>query len=328
VAILNPLDTAYYTTLTTPAWTPTAAGDYRLVYKAVSDSIPATAPTAVDTFDFFVGDSYSIDDGSVGNYFGSNTGTNEMIAFGVMYSLENEDTAGAAGFVHLQGMEMEMSCLTDSTADMEIAIYDTAGFVFNTGFPGGASPIFTKVFTFDGSVPCNLVNFSLENAQGEPLVLPVGTYFVVSSLFPNATDGVIRFANSATWNQPGASSVFQNGNGDWFSGFSNSTTFEAPHYRLKIADPSSISLRENEMADFSVYPNPTTGQGLIEFSEAGQYKIAVHTMLGKTVYQRAVTVNANEKAQIDLGDLANGVYLLSLSNSEGATKTVRLTLKN
>lgn len=328
VASLSPLDTAYYTTLTTNSWTPNTAGDYRIVYKAISDSLSSANTNAADTFNLFVGDDYALDDKIASNYFGSNTGTNGMIAIGVMYSLEQEDTAGDAGFIYLQGVDMLMSCLTDSTADIELAIFDTAGFVFNSGFPSNAVALFRKVYTLDGSVPCNLTNYSLENAQGEPLKLPVGTYYVIANFYPNATDGVIRLANSATWGQPSLASVFQNQNGDWFSFFSNSTTFIAPHMRLVLSDPSNISISEESLTEFSVYPNPSTGNGYIEFSEAGQYEIRVFTMLGQEVYNKAIRLNANERENLSLGHLSNGVYLLNISKPSGESKTVQLTIKN
>ncbi|MGK0406476.1 MAG: hypothetical protein ACJAZH_000288 [Roseivirga sp.] len=328
VAVLNPFDTAYYTTLTTSSWSATAAGDYTIVYKAVSDSISSSNTTVADTFQLYVGDKYSLDDDLVSNYFGSNTGNNGMIAIGVMYALEQEDTAGQSGFVHLQGAEMLMSCLTDSTADIEIAIFDTAGFVFNAGFPSTAIALFRKTYSFDGAMPCNLVNFSFEDNLGEPLKLPVGTYYMVVNLYPNATDGVIRFANSNTWSQPASASVHQNQNGDWFSGFSSGSTYPAPLMRLVMSDPSDISIKEEDLADFSVYPNPTTGYGFIEFVQPGTYQLKVLTMLGQEVHSQELNLNANEKAELDLGKLSNGIYLVSISNAQGDTKTVQLTIQN
>tara|TARA_R110002050_G_scaffold245104_1_gene382672 strand:- start:1904 stop:3919 length:2016 start_codon:yes stop_codon:yes gene_type:complete len=328
VSSLNSLDTAYYTTLTTNSWTPTVAGDYRAVYKATSDSISSATTTAADTFNVLVGDSYSLDDGVITNYFGSNTGTNGIIAFGVLYALEQEDTAGDPGFVYLQGVDILLSCLTDSTADIEIAIWDTLGFEFNRGYPPGSSAIYRKAFTLDGSAPCNLTNFSLENAQGEPLKIPTGTYHVVANFFPNAPAGVIRVANSATWNQPSLASVFQNQNGDWFSQFTNSTTFVSPLIRLVTSDPANISIVEESLADFSVYPNPSTGYGFVEFTEAGSYELSVYTMLGQEVHKRSLNLNANEKYELNLGHLSNGVYLLNISTNNGESKTVQLTIQN
>ena len=328
VSSLSPLDTAYYTTLTTNSWTPSVANEYRLVYKATADSINSATTAAADTFNLFTGDSYSLDDGVASNYFGSNTGTNGMIAFGVMCSLEQEDTAGDLGFVYLQGVDILFSCLTDSTADIEIAIWDTSGFEFNAGYPANATPIYRKAYTLDGSAPCNLTNFSLEDALGNPFKLPTGTYHIILNLFPNASDGVIRVANSATWDQPSLASVFQNQNGDWFSTFTNSTTFVSPRIRLVTSDPSNISIKEESLANFSVYPNPSTGNGFIEFSEAGSYELSVFTMLGQEVHKKSLNINANEKAELNLGHLSNGLYLLNLSTPRGESKTVQFTIKN
>jgi len=329
VASLPSFDTAYYTTLTTTAWTPPFDGDFQIVYKAISDSISiANTPTA-DTFSLSVGDEYSIDDGVADNYFGSNTGTNGMIAFGVLYNLEDADQHpyASSGKVYLQGVDMQMSCLTDSTGDMEIAIYDSAGFVFNSGFPNGTQAVFRQVYTLDGSVPCNLTNYSFEDAQGRPLELSVGTYYVITTMFPNASNGVIRFANSANWNQPSYASVFQNSNGSWFSGFSNSTTFEAPHYRLIVANPTNISLVEDELPLFSVYPNPTSGKGTIEFSQGGSYQLRMIDVTGSVVYEDEIKANANEKVKVNFEHLAEGIYHINLLDGDGQTKTVKITIK-
>lgn len=329
VASLAPFDTAYYTTLTTTAWTAPFDGDFKVVYKAISDSIAISSTATADTFNLSVGAEYSLDDKVADNYFGTNTGTNGMIAFGVLYNLEDpdQDPNASPGMVYLQGIEMQMSCLTDSTADMEIAIYDSAGFAFNAGFPSGTQALFRRVFTLDGSVPCNLVNYSFEDAQGRPLELSAGTYYIITSMFPNAANGVIRFANSANWSQPSYASVFQNSNGSWFSGFSNSTTYEAPHYRLIVSKPKTISLVEEDLERFTVYPNPTTGKGTLELSQPGKYQLKVWSAAGALVYEQTITANANEKINLNFEHLSNGIYNLVIENADQAPKTVKLTIK-
>lgn len=328
VASLAPFDTAYYTTLTTPAWTAPFDGDFKIVYKAFSDSISVAATPTADTFSLSVDEEYAIDDDEVSNYFGTNTGTNGMIAIGVMFNLEDPDPAGTNNEVYLQGVDALMSCLTDSTADMEIAIWDTAGFVFNSGFPPGSQPIYRQVFSFDGSIPCILANFSFEDAMGRPLAIPAGTYYIVASLFPNAAAGVIRFANSANWNQPSYASIFQNQNGSWFSGFSNSTTFEAPHFRLKVADPSDISLVERDLGEFMLYPNPTTGKGTIQFDQAGQYSLSITTLSGAELQREEIVVNGNKLHQLDLSHLARGVYLVNIFSPDQGQKSVKITIQH
>ncbi len=322
VPTLNSFDTAYYTTLTTTAWMPPADDEYRVVYKAISDSISQAATPSADTFSLSVGSEYSLDDGDASNYFGTNTGTNGMIAIGVLFHLNNGDQNGR---VYLQGIDMQMSCLTDSTADMEVAIFDSAGFAFNGGFPAGATALYRKVFSFDGSVPCSLYNYSFEDAQGKPLELNEGTYYVIANLFPNAANGVIRFANSNNWNQPSYASVFQNQNGSWFSGFSNSTTYEAPHYRLKVVDFNSLT--EDKLALFNLYPNPTDGRGTIELKAAGRYSWSVLNLAGQELHSEDVTINSNQNIEFKL-DLPDGIYLIRVQNDQAESQTMKLTIRN
>ena len=321
-ASLSSFDTAYYTTLTTTAWTPQSDGEYLVIYKAISDSISIATTSAADTFSLAVGDEYAIDDGRASNYFGTNTGTNGMIAIGVLYHFDDQSNNGRS---YLQGIEMQMSCLTDSTADMEIAIYDTAGFVFNTGFPNNAQAIYRQVYTFDGSIPCNLVNFSFEDANGDPLDIANGSYYVIANLFPNATNGVIRFANSANWNQPSYASVFQNQTGSWFSGFSNSSTFEAPH--MRVIRGYTSGLVETSLADFTVFPNPNNGSFNVEVQEGGSYEIQIRNLAGQLMLEQQLDLVAGEKAQLDLS-LPDGLYLLELIHEDGARGSRKVTIKN
>jgi hypothetical protein len=51
-------------------------------------------------------------------------------------------------------------------------------------------------------------------------------------------------------------------------------------------------------------------------------------MLGQEVHSQELNLNANEKADLDLGKLSNGIYLVSISNAQGDTKTVQLTIQN
>ncbi|MGB0979102.1 MAG: T9SS type A sorting domain-containing protein [Croceimicrobium sp.] len=318
-------DTCNFNDLTTPTWTPPAQqASYLIVYKAVSDSITSAMTTETDTFSFFVNDNlYSTDRNQVDNFVGTNSANPEIIAMGVMYDMSNEDPNGSGGVVYIDGININLSALTDSTADIEVAFYDTTGFAFNAGFPAGATAAYRKSFTLNGSLIGTVANFSLQDANGNPLVMPNQPWLMIINFFPNATDGVIRIANDASFDQPDISTVMQLADGNWFGGFT-SDAHEGTHIRLDVGEP--IGLEETEFGDFSMYPNPTAGATKLEFADGGTYAINVTDMTGSTVISIEESVNANEAIELDMSSYPMGIYLVNIKG-ENASKTVKLTVK-
>jgi hypothetical protein len=344
-ATLLPLDTCDFNTLTTMQWTPPATeAEYIIVYKAVSDSILSANTTSTDTVSFFVSDSrYSLDRNVFSSTVGTNSANPEITAMGVTYNLDNEDPdSTGSGLVFLEGINIAFTDDTDSTADIEIAIFDTLGFEFNAGFTTNPIPLFSRIYNLNGTA--NVGNVRVTFPFGEedslynpatqtwadsinPLALPVGDYFVIVTYFPNAVDGVVRVLNDETFDQPGEASVMQLADGNWFSGFT-SRAYEAPHFRLLIAEAPAydISVKENELNNFSVYPNPTSGLGNIQFEMGGTYSIRVIDMVGNVITSNTESVNANEKVALDLSNVPAGVYLVTVEG-DGVNKTVKLTVQ-
>jgi hypothetical protein len=319
-------DTCNYNDLTTPTWTPPAMqADYLIVYKAVSDTISGMAVTEADTFSFFVNDVlYSTDRNRIDNYVGTNSSVNDLIAMGVMYSLNNEDPLNpGGGLVYIDGASIELSSLTDSTADIEIAFFDTTGFAYNAGFPAGATAAFRKSFTLNGSLVGTNAFFDL-STNGQPLVLPAQPYLMIVNFFPNATEGVIRIANDASFDQPGFSTVMQNGNGDWFSGFTG-PAHEGTFIRLEIGEYVS-SIKESEINGFSVYPVPSNGTGFVEFDNGGEYTITILDIIGNQIFTKQESVNSKERIDFDITNYSSGVYLVNIKG-EDTDKTVKITVQ-
>ncbi len=319
-------DTCDYNDLTTVQWTPPAQeASYLLVYKAISDSISSSsAAVTTDTFALYVNEQlYSTDRNQVDNYVGTNSANPEIIAMGVMYDLVNEYSANpGTGLVYIDGVNIELSALTDSTADIEIAFFDTTGFEFGTGFPSTATAAFRKSFTLNGSLIGGNAFFDL-SSNGNPLALPAQPYLMIVNFFPNATDGVIRIANDASFDQPGIATVMQLADGNWYGGFT-SQAHEGTFIRLQTS--VGVGVEEQDLINFSVYPNPTAGETNIMFSEGGAYTIDVMDMVGNRVLSMDETVNTNETIEMDLSDLPTGVYLVNVKG-ENSDKTIKLTVK-
>ncbi len=342
-ASLLMLDSLDFNTLTTNAWTPAGPDDYTLVYKITSDSLSASTTQVTDSVPFFVNENvYGLDWNQSDNFFGTTSAVGEMVAAGVRYSLENEDSDSSnSGLVFLDGVDVFLSLRCDSTADLEFQLFDTAGFQFNAGFPASANPIYTTTYSLSGVNLGQIVRFPFTTPDSiydngsqtwtpveRPVAVPTGTYFIVINFFPNATDGVIRIANSARFFQPGEASIFQTGDGDWFGGFLDSETFEAPFIRLVVADAPAynISLGEADDKQFALYPNPTNGLGNIEFPAGGEYTIRVLDMVGLSHYKKTLRVNQKEKHSFDFSSFKPGIYLVQIEG-EGLSKTVKLRIQ-
>lgn len=72
-----------------------------------------------------------------------------------------------------------------------------------------------------------------------------------------------------------------------------------------------------------VYPNPTSSELNIEFSatEAGSVAVKVYDLMGKLMLQQnSSTSQGMQKVSIDTRDLANGVYILELSDGVHTAK--------
>lgn len=68
---------------------------------------------------------------------------------------------------------------------------------------------------------------------------------------------------------------------------------------------------------FRAFPNPFTGLLTLEFQTTGrqQLDIVVRNMIGQPIVQRSSTVEANGTLQLDLSTQPNGVYFVSVGNS-------------
>ena len=81
-------------------------------------------------------------------------------------------------------------------------------------------------------------------------------------------------------------------------------------------------------ADIRIIPNPSDGRIELQFSNipAGQYDIEIFSPDGKAVYRSKHQLN-NDKINLDLSHIANGVYLLKVSGTAG-TVSERIVIRN
>jgi hypothetical protein len=72
----------------------------------------------------------------------------------------------------------------------------------------------------------------------------------------------------------------------------------------------------NDVENFEVYPNPSKDELNIRFKSEQAQTLTILDLSGKTIYTEAVQNNA----KLDISNLANGTYILSVSNQNGSNK--------
>lgn len=273
-ANLQPGDTCFYDSLTTANWTPpNGKAAYSLVFKGVSDSIPAASTVAEVAIPQYVDDAlYSFDRGVL-----SNVTSSSLLAVAKKFNLSNPDPDSASlNQVYIDGVEIYISSQSDSTADIEIAVYDTAGFPNNS-----PTLIASKLYTLNGSHLGRTSFFSLENitpTDTTPLSISTDAYYVQISFFPNATNGSVRIGNDATFNQAGANSMMLFNDGNWYNRFSNSRSFASPWLRLRMFHDGNctVTSQVNQQQCGGSYTSP----GGNTYSASGTYTELIPSTTG------------------------------------------------
>ncbi len=139
----------------------------------------------------------------------------------------------------------------------------------------------------------------------------------------SAVEGIILVPHSALtgttvmrvvmqWNaSPSACGTFQYG--------------EVEDYSIEIVQGSSKTQADSPIEDtkplqIALHPNPTKGKLFIQYNaeNSSNLQLKVFNSLGQMVLQQAVehTVNAKQTLELEVGDLANGTYLVELSNGK------------
>ena len=84
-----------------------------------------------------------------------------------------------------------------------------------------------------------------------------------------------------------------------------------------------LSIEDNQLIGFSMYPNPTKGSFTIQMSQTQSEKInvGVYDMSGRLVYDKNYVSNGSLEETITLNSLQSGVYLVSVT--DGTRKEVK-----
>ncbi|MCH8555726.1 MAG: T9SS type A sorting domain-containing protein [Schleiferiaceae bacterium] len=333
-ANVNSTDSVGFDVLTTTVpWNACTQGEFRVVYKGISDSIPSAAGSfmPVDTFVVRVTDSINAlyFGNSINNIIGTNTNFGEdAVAFAARFDLV-EDERAFGTWAWLSGANSTTGGLVN------VYVYDTTGFTFATGFP--TNPIIVKTHTITQTDLNNgFLSFDFRDANGVPLFLKEGGYAVVYELFSNGGANPIFLGNNAVFPQNGSSSIFfitrAGLTPSWITGFVDSRAFVSPIIQLITCpdDATCMSISAEELkinAGINVFPNPNNGVVNIEFEmeRALQIEATISSINGAKVFAEGFTAHSGQPKQLDITHLPAGMYILRLQSESGNVNTYKIT---
>ena len=85
-----------------------------------------------------------------------------------------------------------------------------------------------------------------------------------------------------------------------------------------LCNPVTYSVAENKAGDILVYPNPANGIINIDFGNYyhENFVIKVYDLLGNEVKNYGHQGGSTNHVQMDMGDFANGFYILHINTAE------------
>ena len=98
----------------------------------------------------------------------------------------------------------------------------------------------------------------------------------------------------------------------------------------KLAADGTEIVSESNMQAFEAYPNPTSGKVKIAFNSliSARYSLKVVDVIGKILVNRDLTaVEGQNEMDINLENVAKGLYFISLQQENGESETLRLVVE-
>jgi hypothetical protein len=321
-ALLPPGDTLTFNDLNTYSnpLTPSAAthglGTYQLVYRAISDSTTELS----DTLNIYLTQQTQALDGAI---FSNSLGTESLGDGGAMaVRLELPNTPNQAEW--LKGVELGLSSLTTGGI-VELAVYDTSAWGgFTTGFDNNLM----LYYAFDSITAADIAagyKWLGDTAAGFNLraANPSGSYWVVITMLTNNGAKLIRIKNDQTVSHVGDKLMYNTTSARWFTGYSNSRTFNAPWIRTRLCHaPSACNIGLEESARrWIATPNPAQGVLTLEIPNGSMpQSLTFSDLAGRTVY--ACTAEGGTRLVLDVSTWARGMY--TLQSQDGQAQKILL----
>jgi len=140
-----------------------------------------------------------------------------------------------------------------------------------------------------------------------------GTFNLLDSMYQHIWEGVRTAPNGADVNNDGLMDMV-------VGNYSGGVAF----YQGQLTNPfSGIETHSNELFNYEFFPNPASRSITIRLKNNGNRQtitLAVYNLVGeKLLEQQLVSGNSQADVQVNLENFRDGMYLLSLGNSNGKT---------
>lgn len=89
---------------------------------------------------------------------------------------------------------------------------------------------------------------------------------------------------------------------------------------------NNLSINDNKVVEFNVWPNPNTGIFNIFVKEQGPVNVNILDIMGKKVYNKELNFNNSTTNQVDLSHLTKGIYFIALEKN-GQSSVKKLIIK-
>ena len=114
----------------------------------------------------------------------------------------------------------------------------------------------------------------------------------------------------------------------WAQAKAKQSTGRAINYPLQLpGDQHSISTTSNKAAEINVYPIPSEGFVWIKTSETQYQQVVVVDLQGRLMLKQDLSVKQN-KHQLNLNSLNNGVYFLQMLDIEGKISNHKIVIQH
>jgi hypothetical protein len=208
----------------------------------------------------------------------------------------------------IPGIEILFATGTQANAAIYVSLHDTADvFAGNVDSPIAQSEIY------------DITQQNVTSKRGrvffdEPVELAPGAYFAAVRMLVSATEQVVRIQDDETVAQPFYGSMIYHPGDDVV--YSNGNAFA-----IRLLGDVYIGVEEHDrsFAGLNVYPNPSNGQLTVDLTSEHSEVVRMQLLsaTGVEVLSEAISVVPGQnRQQIALDGVANGLYLLRVSGSE------------
>jgi hypothetical protein len=102
----------------------------------------------------------------------------------------------------------------------------------------------------------------------------------------------------------------------------NTTCSNSNSLAITVSDCTGIEVNEKDNNP-TLYPNPNAGKFVLEIGQTGNCVLEIYNALGQKVLKQSLT---EEKVVVDLGDNANGIYIVKITLDQHRTITKKIVV--